>query len=168
MPLVVETGEGIDQADSCVSLVDAQAFIDARALSVTLTEGLLLRSMDALVSATYKGTKTHDTNALPMPRTDLENCDGVIYLPNVVPPEFIRAQIWGAFYIAQGNDPAAAAEAPIKKEKVDVIEVEYAIDNGKSESLDFLSLPNVRDSLRCLLADSSLNGAVGGGMIDRA
>lgn len=158
MAVVVETGEGIANANSCVSLADAQAFLDARELSVTLTDGHLLRAMDALDSVSYKGSKTHDVNALPMPRTSMTDCYGKAYDSEAVPPEFIRAQIWGAYHIAEGLDPAALATPAIKREKVDVLEVEYAVPDGTVDQVSVMSMPNVKHALRCLITNTGILG----------
>lgn len=157
--LTVETGSGVAGANTYVSLADAQAFIDARELSVTLTDGLLLRAMDALSTVRLKGYKTNTGNPLPMPRTSLYDNEGSSIASNVVPQQIINAQIWLAYYIEQGNDPSAVSEPAISSETVDVISVDYAVNAGATTGVSVISLPNVRDSLRGLIVPA--------GMIDR-
>ncbi len=160
MDLIVETGAGVAGANSYTSLESAQEFLDARGYSVTLTTASLLRAMDQLNSARYLGRKSDPSNALPFPRADLLDCEGNEIPSDVVPAEMATAQIWLAYYIEQGSDPSAVATPAIKMEKVDVIEVEYAVTDGDTTSISLWSLPNVRNALRCFLAAQ--------GRIDRA
>lgn len=136
MALVVETGAGVDGSNTYVSLEDAQAFVDARELAVTLTAGLILRAMDALSAVNLK----------PFSGT--------------VPDGVVKAQIWLAYYISIGNDPAQVSEPAVRMEKVDVLETEFAVVDGQVTTYTPLSLPNVRDSLSGLL--------LGSGVLDRA
>ena len=134
MALIVETGSGVSGANSYVSLSDAQAFIDARELSVSLTEGHLLRAMDSLAGVEL--------------RSDAINSS--------VPQGLINAQIWLAFYIASGHDPAAVPEPAVRAERVDVIDISYAVRDGDMTKIDPLELPNVKRALSGLLAVSGI------------
>jgi len=132
VPLTVHTAS--IEGDTYVSLVDAQAFVDARDLEVTLTEGLLLRAMDALGGVQLKSF-------------------------DETPAGVIRAQVWLAYYIAQGFDPASPAGPEIKSEKVDVIETEYAVRDGDTTATSLLDLPNVRAALEGLTgSDTAISG----------
>lgn len=161
MALVVETGAGVAGANSYTSLADAQAFIDARGFTVTLTEGSLLRAMDELQAADLSGVKADQSNPLPCPRVGMTDCDGYEIASDTIPAGVIAAQIWLAFYIEQGNDPSAIATPAIKSETVDVIEVEYAVDTGDTTAVSLMDFPNVKNALRCLIADG-IDGAVTG------
>ena len=160
MALIVETGAGVTGANSYVSLVDAQAFADARGLSVVLTEGLLMLAMDQLNSLRFNGVKSDSDNPLPYPRTGAYDCEYDLIDEDVVPAGIIAAQVWIAVYTAQGSDPSAVATPQIKFEKVDVLEVEYAVSDGATTGVSIMSMPNVRNALRCL--------TTGGRHIDRA
>jgi len=93
MALTIETGSGVAGANSYVSVVDAQAWVTARGIAVTVTEALLLKAMDYLESlrAEYQGTKTSSTQALQWPRADVY-IDGTLFDANAIPTELISAQ----------------------------------------------------------------------------
>jgi len=155
MALIVETGLGLDaDANSYVRLADAQAFIAARGLTTTITEGHLLQAMDQLNPLDYCGVRTSQNNPLPMPRVGIYNDDGYQYRINAIPQEMVQAQIWAAYYIAEGQDMTARSTPAIKREKVDVLEIEYAVEDGYRESVGLLSLPNVRHALRNFVSRS--------------
>lgn len=160
MPLIVETGEGVVSANSYVTLTEAQSFIDERGLSATLTEGLLLRAMDALSGQRFNGEKARDANPLSWPRIGAYDCESNEIANDGIPRNLINAQIWLAYYIQSGSDPAEVSTPGIKREKVDVIEVEYSTKEGETTQIDLFSLPNVASNLNCLIAR--------GGYIDRA
>ncbi len=150
MALTVETGAGVTGADSYTSLVNAQAFIDARGLSVTMTEGLLLRAMDVLEGTRFKGTKI-EGNPLSFPRSGITDIDGYDIGATEIPSGVINAQVWLAYYIEQGNDPSAVAGPAVILERVDVLEIEYSARDGDTTALSLLGLPNVKASLRGLI-----------------
>lgn len=170
MTLVVEDGSGVAGANSLIALDDAQAYMTERGLTVTLTDGLMLRAMDSMLTFAFKGTKTHTANALPFPRTGLTDIDSNAIGNNVVPDPAKYAQVWLAYYIEQGSDPAAIPERPVKKEKIDVIEVEYFGDNSEATAaINALTLPNVRNLLLPYLLTSAVTVAgVASGFIGRA
>lgn len=143
MALIVETGAGVSGANSYVSLADAQAFINARELGATLTEGHLLRAMDALTDVQWSGYKAAASNPLPWPRTHVYDADGFSVDTDSVPASVVNAQIWLAYHIASGDDPAAIATPAIKSEKVDVLETTYAVSESATTRISLLSLPNV-------------------------
>lgn len=151
MALVVETGAGVAGANSYTSLVDAQAFIDARGLTATLTEGLLLSAMDTLNAVRLRGHKTLDTNPLPCPRHTLYDIEGYLLPSNTIPAGIIAAQIWLAYYALQGSDTAAVATPAIRSETVDVISVDYAVSDGATTQISPLQLPNVKRALQGLM-----------------
>ena len=161
MALIVETGSGVTSADSYTTLVDAQAFIDLRGFSTSvLTEALLLRAMDVLNAVPMKGDKVLASNSLAWPRTGVYDKEGEMVLSTVVPDGIVNAQIWLAYYILNGDDPATVATPAVRSEQVDVISTTYTASMGSTTAITALSLPNVRDSLKGYTAAS--------GLIDRA
>lgn len=162
MALIVETGEGVSGANSYIALADAQSFIDARGLSVTLTEGLLLSAMDPLSAVRFKGAKADKDNPLNWPRKGVVDCEGFDVAENEIPQGVIAAQIWIAYYSEQGIDASASTSTQqIKKEKVDVIEIEYFESAGTASAVSAMTMPNVKNSLQCFITAS-------GGRINRA
>jgi hypothetical protein len=93
MALTIETGAGVANANSYISVVNAQTWVTARGLGVTVTEALLLRAMDYLESkrAEYQGYKTDSDQALQWPRDDVY-LDGAEIESDVIPQELISAQ----------------------------------------------------------------------------
>ncbi len=168
MTLIIETGAGVSGANSYISTADAQAYLDSReivnadGMDVTpnLTDGLMLRAMDALTGIRWDGFKAAAANPLPWPRSHAFDCERVLIASDVIPDQIKEAQIWLAFYIESGSDPATPSTPAVKREKVDVIEVEYAVKDGETTSVSLLALPNVKSRLKCLINTS--------GGIDRA
>jgi len=130
---------------------------------VQVTEGLLLRSMDALEGLSWKGRKSDSSYPLSWPRSSVVGCDGQSIDDSTVPPQLPLAQMWVAFYIDAGNDPAEVVGSAIRREKVDVLEGEYAVIDGMREIGGVMSLPNVQNALKGLLRTG-----VGCCRIDRA
>jgi hypothetical protein len=93
MALTIEDGSGVAGANSYVSVVNAQAWVTARGIIVTMTEALLLKAMDYLESlrAEYQGTKTDSAQALQWPRAGVY-IDGTLIDDDVIPTELIAAQ----------------------------------------------------------------------------
>ena len=163
MTLIVETGSIIANANSYVSVNDAQAFLSARGVSIdhndNKCESLLLRSMDVLNALDYCGTRSTVAQALPFPRSGVSLSDSRPLADNAIPPELIAAQVWCAYYIWMGSDPSAVSVAGVKREKVDALEVEYA--TSSKTSITVSDMPNVKNALKYLVCSSA-------GRIDRA
>lgn len=104
---------------------------------------LLIKAMDWLEVQQFKGSKTVYNQPLQFPRI---LCDGYYnppynasfyqpYYPPceydsaTVPNEIKKAQIMAALLIDCGNDLQPVVDRAVKREKVDVIEVEY-MDNA--------------------------------------
>lgn len=147
MALIVESGAIVTGANSYVSLVDAQGFMDERGLLYTLTEAHLLRAMDALEQVDWHGEKRLHTSALPWPRTGIYNREGYLLTHLEVPRGVINGQIWIAYYLATGVDLAARTTIPVRAESVGPISITYAIRAGERDTVTLFGLPNVRNSL---------------------
>jgi len=151
VPLVVETGAGVAEANSYVSVADATAFFTARGLTFADYEQRLLQAMDSIEVIDFVGTKTHSVNDLRFPRTGITNREGVAYEVDEVPKSIVTAQLWLAHYISGGTNPGAVAASTVKREKVDTLEVEYAVSDTYSKILTVFDLPNVYNALKHLL-----------------
>ena len=147
MAIVVETGQLVEGANSYISISDAQDFLVSRGLIASptdLTEGHVLRGADYLntLSERYKGVKrTNITNphrsAMQWPRLFVF-IDSIPVGSEEIPALLIEAQIEVAYEISMGRDPLSTKSTRVvKKEKVDVIEVEYQIEPGGSPYADF-------------------------------
>ena len=126
---VYETGEGLPNANSLTSVQDFKDYyslrnIDISTLTDTQIEGFLVLGTDYIVQKyDFKGSKLKDTQSLPFPR--------VINNETIFPNNVKYATILLAFK-SQNGSLLADSQQPVKKEKVDVLEVEY-MDGSSSE-----------------------------------
>lgn len=105
-----------------------------------------LKAMDYIEAQIYKGDKYDtDTNQpLEFPRvpTDQE-------LATTVPPKIETAQIVAALLIDSGEDLFSTVDRAVKREKIDVLEVEYmpgASETKRYRQLDILLAPYLANS----------------------
>jgi hypothetical protein len=92
---------------------------------------LLIKAMDWLENHNFVGKKVESTQALKWPRTKTNLSDDVLYDAHEVPNDIKWAQLVAAIIYDEGGDPLANIDRAVKREKVDVIEVEY-MDNAVS------------------------------------
>lgn len=102
------------------------AFALARGVTISAPNAAiyLTKSLDYLDSQNWKGYKTDDGQVLDWPRQYVY-VDNVLLASDVVPTGIVKAQHVIALSIANGYDPLATVERAVKREKVDVLEVEY-------------------------------------------
>lgn len=168
MTLVVEDGTGLANAESFASVAEADTYLAKRGMTnwATLTttekEQALVRSTDYMEQAyrlLWKGNRVTATQALSWPREWVEredysstsgltgDIDGKFYYPsNVVPNEVKAACVTLAFKAASG-DLAPDLDRLTKREKVDVIEVEYetgGVQYVRFRSVDMMLGPIVK------------------------
>lgn len=128
MALIIETGEGLETANSYVSVAELQAYASDRleVLPESDVESLLIRAMDYLESIkNYKGARKTSTQALAWPRTGVY-IDGFPASSDRIPTLLKRAQMQlGIEAITYDLMPSSDGFA-VASEKVDVIAVEYA------------------------------------------
>jgi hypothetical protein len=126
--------------NSYVTEAELQAYADERGITIagTLSQ-LLIKAMDWMEIQKYKGQKYSESQALEFPRNftryDVDSGD--------VPPDVKEAQYVAALYVDGGNELNPAVGRATKKEKVDVVEVEY-MDNASSTT----TYPRLYDILR--------------------
>ena len=74
--------------------------------------------------------------------------------PVDIPQPLIDAQVWASYYIglSASNDPANIPTRAVKREKVDVLEVEYMGTQGTT-AVGIASMPNVFNQL-ALICDN--------------
>lgn len=161
MALVIEDGSVVAGANSYIEVQDAKDYAAARGVDLgsddAVTEQRLLGAMDYLESLSYKGTRTDpDNQVLAWPRTGVVS-DGRTYGPNVIPTQLKSAQAQLVIELFNGvvlfgSSSAGGGEKFVKKEKVDVVEVEYATPKETGEAvLGMASIPAVDALLRGLL-----------------
>lgn len=161
---VQQDGACTANADSWVSLVDANSHFSNYGGAWTgddaAKESALRRA--ALWMSTgirWNGTKACTGSMLAWPRSGTTDCDGNQIAESVIPQQIILAQLAAASaeLLSPGIlTPTITPGSQVKREKVDVIEVEYMTpqDQGVS-NYDPLSqmrpaLTQINDYIRCL------------------
>ena len=125
----VEDSTGLPNANSLASVQDFKDYYSLRNVNIsTLTdtqiEGFLVLGTDYIVQKyDFKGSKLKDTQSLPFPR--------VVNNETIFPTNVKYATILLAFK-SQNGSLLADSQQQVKKEKVDVLEVEY-MDGSSSE-----------------------------------
>lgn len=141
MTITVETGAIVTGANSYVSVADARTYVEARGDTFTADDAeaeiLLLKAMDFLESLSnrFKGELVQRDQPLSWPRTGvvIENWS---WNSDEIPRQVINAQLSLVREINAGIDPYNPPSNdvyPVKREKVDVIEVEYATPGNVSK-----------------------------------
>jgi len=167
---MLTTTPGSASADAYVSLVDAEAYYlayNGAAWPGTDIdkEAAIRRATRYLDGLRWKGVKASGREqALEWPRFGAYDCDGYVIPSDAVPVEVVNACSLLAFYeLANpgGLDPNVTLTQIAKREKVDVIEVEY---NGAPATAQNVRpvVTGAMDLIRCL----TMGG--GQGFLERA
>lgn len=129
---VVETGAGLAQATSYVSLDDAETYFEIAefaewtALTDARKEYLLAyatRYIDQKVN--WKGSKATTTQGLRWPRSYVYDRDGVAIDDDVIPQQVEQVTCEVARWLLDNNPVAGPDVENLKKVVVDVVEIEY-------------------------------------------
>lgn len=130
MALIIEDGSGVPGANSYASLTEIKEYATARGLELPAQDDdielLTIQAVDFVDSHEYQfqGDRTHLEQELAFPRT------GVVLFGNEIDPESIPNQLkkaqCQATVDAYTEDLMPNLTRQAKREKVDVIEVEYA------------------------------------------
>jgi hypothetical protein len=134
--ITVEDGTVVSGANSYVTTAELDAFAAERAVdSFTGDQSeLLIQAMDYLESLDYIGLKYSRDQALQWPRSDVY-IDGYYIAATTIPTELKNAQMQIAMSIDAGNGPNDVIPRRVKRQEVDVLEVEYA-DNAPAQDVD--------------------------------
>lgn len=133
MPLTIEDGTCVAGADSWVDVATAdQFFVDYGGFwegDTADKEAALRRSALWLSTVIeWHGTKDCGDNLLAWPRSGTSDCGGNAIADDVIPQQVIYAQLYGASIELQSPGALTPPITPgqqVRREKVDVIEVEY-------------------------------------------
>ena len=148
MALIVGTNSYVDEAYITTYATD-------RGITLTTDVSVLgIQAMDYLEAQNFKGFKTDSSQPLQWPRTDVY-IDGVLIDGSAVPSEVEVAQAVIAVSIDQGYNPNATYGPAVKREKVDVIEIEYQ-DGARSTAYS----PAINNALAPLIRSGSGSGAI--------
>lgn len=150
MAIIVEDGSNVENANSYVTEAELSEYATARGITLTTaSEQLLILSMDYIEALEYKGIKTYEEQPLQWPRYNV-TVDGYWLDSDEIPKELKAGQMATAIAIDQGNSPLQTVGRSTKREKVDVLEVEY-MDGSSINTTD----PNITNSLKKLLKGGS-------------
>lgn len=151
--IIVEDGSIVADANSYVSEVELTVYASDRGVTLAApADQLIIKSMDYIESLDYIGEKKTQTQPLQWPRTGAY-IDGFLFPDDEIPDDLKAAQMALCVSIDSGVDPMATVGRATKKEKVDVIEVEY-MDNASA--VPFIT--SVNSSLSKLLAGGGIGG----------
>ena len=146
MTITVEDGSIVSGANSYVTEAELTAYATARGVTLTTgAEQLLIEAMDYIEAQSFIGTKKTATQALQWPRDNVY-VDGYYIESTTIPNDLKTAQKATALAIQNGNGPQNVLSAAVKREKVDVIEVEYQ-DGAMRGTID----PKINASLKKLI-----------------
>ena len=123
--IIIEDGTVVPGANSYVTEAELTTYAADRGVTLTAaTDVLLIKAMDYIESLSFIGTKYSKGQALQWPRSNVY-IDGFYFVPTIIPPALQTGQIATALAIDSDNGPLATVGRSTKREKVDVIEVEY-------------------------------------------
>lgn len=130
--IVVEDGSIVPGANSYVSAADLTTYASNRGITLVGDPSILLiRAMDYIESLGYKGHKVSSAQPLQWPRYGVF-IDSYYLDADYIPVELKNGLMQTAIAVDQGNDPLAVMTQGVKRERVDVIEIEYM--DGSSSS----------------------------------
>lgn len=142
MALVIETGSQVAGATSYVTLVEARAYLDARALlpSATVNDAaltvLLVKATDYLQSKQlrFKGTRVSTTQALAWPRENVQvyGEDTDFFSSTAIPQQLKDAQCLAAVDIYEGDLMPTGRGRVVLQETVGPLTTKYAPGSGTS------------------------------------
>lgn len=144
MPLIVEDGTGLADADSYISLVDARTVADNYGYTLpdddTEADRALRQGVGYvdLSESSLTGERLTTTQALAWPRSGAYKCLGntrIDVMPNSVPSDIQRAQVVAASEYGAGNNPRGNQTGQtVTQETVGPITVKYADDGGSGST----------------------------------
>ena len=131
--IVVEDGSGKTDSNSYISEAGLTTYATDRGITLTGDAAvLLIQAMDYIEQQPFKGYKLTDDQALQWPRGNVM-IDGYSVGTDEIPVLLQDALCEVALGVDAGNNPLAAEGRSTKREKVDVIEVEY-MDGARNKT----------------------------------
>lgn len=156
--IIVEDGSIVANANSYVTTAEFTQYCGDRNITISGTYGdesqLLILSMDYFEQQPFRGIKYFETQSLQFPRSDLY-IDGYLTDSDKIPDLVKDAQITIAISIMAGNDPLSTVDRAIKREKVDVIEIEY-MDNASISTV----IRSIGNAMRKLVTSGSMGNNI--------
>lgn len=153
MTLIIEDGSIVDNANSYVTLAESRAYALERGITLPTDdaelEALLILGMDYLESkrAQYQGYKVSGNQSLQWPRYYVQ-IDGFDFASDEIPQELKDAEMQLAIDENAGITlQPSTSENFVKKEKIDVIEIEYSEKLRTSVSPDLTAVDALLEPL---------------------
>ena len=132
--IIVENGTVVAGANSYVSEADLTAYASDRGLTLTAaTDVLIIKAMDYIESLSFIGDKHTEAQPLQWPRDEVY-IDRNYIERETIPKELKNGVYTAALAIDAELDPLRIIDRATKREKVDVIEVEY-MDSAASQTI---------------------------------
>lgn len=159
--LTIEDGTGVSGANSYATVAEARAYATARGLTFPAddsdVESALVMACDKLeTSYRYKGNKTFETYPLEWPRKFVFIGASLIELDrNSIPAKLKQAQCQLAYDSTLTELQPTGTGKEVIREKVDVLEVEYAQKGDGSVTPEFNKAEAILQPL--LLTGGSFN-----------
>lgn len=127
--------------DTYATEADLEAYADAREITITGTPSvLLIKAMDYLATLEdrWQGERTSPTQPLAWPRTGVY-VYGTLLANDAIPQSLVDAQIRLALDVDAGTELmpniGIGASGSVIREKVDVVEVQYAEGYNNSQPI---------------------------------
>ena len=156
--IIVEDGSIVANANSYVTTAKFTQYCADRKITISGTYGdeseLLILAMDYFEQQPFRGIKFIETQPLQFPRSDLF-IDGYLSNSSQIPELVKDAQITIAISIMVGNDPLSTVDRAVKKEKVDVLEIEY-MDNASISTV----IRSIGNAMRKLVTSGSMGNNI--------
>jgi hypothetical protein len=135
LELIVEDGSLVDGANSYSSMDEIITYCALRGVTITNDDaGVIkaIKAMDYLETKDYLGKQVELTQSLSWPRKCVTYQDGTPFPDDEIPVNLKNAQCQLVIEQANGIDisPSVAGGPFVTREKVDVIEVDYAYKLG--------------------------------------
>lgn len=132
MAIIVEDGSIVANSNSYIDATALTEYATNRGITIAGTpDELLYLAMDYVENQNFKGNKKTKDQTLQWPRTGVY-VDGFLILDNEIPQLLQDAQAEAALSIDRGEDPLSDVGREIKREKLDVMEIEYMSDARSS------------------------------------
>jgi hypothetical protein len=155
VPLVIEDGTNVANANSYATRAEIIAYAAARGVTIAdadASDVFAVKAMDFIERQNFKGVPSYGVpgvvQALQFPRAEIEY-QGAYFAADEIPSILKNAECEAAMLISQGIDlepNRAASEQSVKREKVGPLETEYfsaAAYSATTPQLDALLKPLV-------------------------
>ena len=145
--IIVEDGTVVPGANSYASEAELTTYAADRGVTLTAaTDVLLIKAMDYIESLAFIGDKHKESQPLQWPRDEVY-IDRYYIERETIPKELKNGVYTAALAIDAELDPLRIIERATKREKVDVIEVEY-MDSAAAQPI----VKTINAAMRKILA----------------